>query len=128
MHCCLNVVCGERDSGTAVLLRAGEALEGERRMLRLRGLPPRPGPGRPRRRARPVCAPRSTSTARSTARRSIAGLLRVAAGDPVADGAVATGPRVGVSYAGEAARWPLRFAIAGHPEVSRPRLVTAASG
>jgi DNA-3-methyladenine glycosylase len=30
------------------------------------------------------------------------------------------GPRVGVAYAGEAARWPLRFAVAGCPAVTRP--------
>jgi len=35
---------------------------------------------------------------------------------------VATGPRIGVGYAGEAAAWPLRFAEAGNPHVSRPRL------
>jgi len=28
------------------------------------------------------------------------------------------GPRVGVAYAGEAARWPLRFALAGCPAVT----------
>jgi 3-methyladenine DNA glycosylase Mpg len=41
---------------------------------------------------------------------------------PVADAAVAVGPRVGVAYAGEAAGWPLRFALRGNREVSRPRL------
>lgn len=29
------------------------------------------------------------------------------------------GPRVGVAYAGEAAHWPLRFAVAGCPAVTR---------
>ena len=29
MHWCLNVVCGEKDEGGAVLLRAGEPLRGE---------------------------------------------------------------------------------------------------
>ena len=27
-------------------------------------------------------------------------------------------PRIGVDYAGEAAAWPLRFVVAGHPAVS----------
>ncbi len=31
------------------------------------------------------------------------------------------GPRVGVAYAGEAARWPLRFAVADCPAVTNPR-------
>ena len=48
-------------------------------------------------------------------------LLR--AGEPVAPGQVATGPRIGVAYAGEAAAWPLRFAVADNRHVSRPRLV-----
>jgi hypothetical protein len=42
--------------------------------------------------------------------------------------AVARGPRVGVDYAGEAAAWPLRFAIRGNPHVSRPRLGAATAG
>ena len=50
------------------------------------------------------------------------GPLRIAEGEPVADEAVATGPRIGVDYAGEAAAWPLRFALRGNPHVSRPRL------
>jgi 3-methyladenine DNA glycosylase Mpg len=33
---------------------------------------------------------------------------------------VAVGPRIGVAYAGEAAAWPLRFALRGNPHVSRP--------
>ncbi|MCE9572384.1 MAG: DNA-3-methyladenine glycosylase [Deltaproteobacteria bacterium] len=36
-------------------------------------------------------------------------------------GAIASGPRVGVAYAGEWAARPLRFWIAGHPAVSKPR-------
>ena len=36
-------------------------------------------------------------------------------------GAIATGPRIGVDYAGAWARRPLRFHLAGHPAVSRPR-------
>ncbi|MCM3876197.1 MAG: DNA-3-methyladenine glycosylase [Thermoanaerobaculia bacterium] len=34
---------------------------------------------------------------------------------------VLVGPRVGVDYAGEAAAWPLRFAIAGCPAITRPK-------
>ncbi|KAB2956999.1 MAG: DNA-3-methyladenine glycosylase, partial [Thermoanaerobaculia bacterium] len=32
LHFCLNLVCGEPGAGSAVLLRAGEAVEGEERM------------------------------------------------------------------------------------------------
>ena len=34
---------------------------------------------------------------------------------------VLVGPRVGVDYAGDAAAWPLRFAVAGCPAVTRPK-------
>jgi DNA-3-methyladenine glycosylase len=34
---------------------------------------------------------------------------------------VLVGPRVGVAYAGEAAFWPLRFAVAHCPAVTRPK-------
>jgi DNA-3-methyladenine glycosylase len=50
------------------------------------------------------------------------GPLHLTAGEPVDPADIARGPRIGVEYAGEAARWPLRFAIAGHPEMSRPIL------
>jgi DNA-3-methyladenine glycosylase len=36
---------------------------------------------------------------------------------------VLVGPRVGVEYAGEAASWPLRFAVAGCPAVTRRGLL-----
>jgi DNA-3-methyladenine glycosylase len=50
------------------------------------------------------------------------GELKITEGEPAADGEVARGPRVGIDYAGDAVGWPLRFAIAGNPHVSRPRL------
>lgn len=36
---------------------------------------------------------------------------------------VAEGPRVGVDYAGDAAEWPLRFGIAGHPALSKHKFL-----
>lgn len=51
------------------------------------------------------------------------GELVFAEGTSVADDEVATGPRVGVDYAGEAASWPLRFAIRENRHASRPRLL-----
>jgi hypothetical protein len=34
-----------------------------------------------------------------------------------------TGPHMKIEYAGEAVSWPLRFAIRGHRDMSRPRLL-----
>ncbi|MFQ5350725.1 MAG: DNA-3-methyladenine glycosylase, partial [Thermoanaerobaculia bacterium] len=45
LHHCLNVVTGERQVGSAVLLRAAEAVSGEHRMKRNRGLGRRLRPG-----------------------------------------------------------------------------------
>ena len=53
------------------------------------------------------------------------GAVLLRAGEPVGEEEVVAGPRVGVDYAGEAAAWPLRFAVRGNPHVSRPRLSTS---
>lgn len=125
MHFCFNAVAGRRDEGGAVLLRAGEPVAGEERMRALRGLVGergrrvRPGDiaGGPGRLCRALAVDRAFDAVPL-----YRGPLRILAGDPVPAAAVATGPRIGVAYAGEAAAWPLRFAVAGNPHVSRPRL------
>ena len=120
MHWCLNAVTGEADTGAAVLLRAGEPVLGEERMRRNRRLAaaPRPGDlaGGPGKLCQALAVDRAFDGLRLDR-----GLLQLAAGEPVAPGQVAAGPRIGVAYAGEAALWPLRFAVAGNPHVSRPR-------
>ncbi|MFP3941380.1 MAG: DNA-3-methyladenine glycosylase [Thermoanaerobaculia bacterium] len=125
MHHCLNAVASTDGDGHAVLLRAGEPVAGEERMRTLRGLSERDG-----RRTVPAGAvaggPGKLCRALAVDR-ELDGLplwegeLVLARGEPVPDEAVVRGPRVGVDYAGDAARWPLRFAVAGHPHVSRPR-------
>lgn len=120
MHFCLNAVTGPEGTSSAVLLRAGEPLEGEERMRENRALPrpPRPGdlaggPGK-------LC--QALGVGRSLDGVPLNGTeLWIGEGEPVADGAVVVGPRIGVDYAGEAAAWPLRFAVAGNLHVSRPR-------
>ena len=123
MHWCLNAVTGEVDVGSAVLLRAGEPVAGEERMRRNRGrpAPPRPGDlaGGPGKLCQALAIDRACDGLRLDR-----GPLRLSAGEPVAPARVATGPRIGVPYAGEAAAWPLRFAVAGNPHVSRPRPVS----
>lgn len=123
MHHCLNAVAGTDGDGHAVLLRAGEPVAGEKRMRALRGLAPegkaRPGDlaGGPGKLCQALAVDRSFDGAPLWE-----GDLVLTAGEPVPDSRVARGPRIGVAYAGEAARWPLRFALAGHPHVSKPRL------
>jgi DNA-3-methyladenine glycosylase len=121
MHFCLNAVTGEADVGSAVLLRAGEPVEGAERMAILRKWtrPPRPGdlaggPGK-------LCQALGIG-------RSLDGVplddpgaeLAIAEGEPAPPEEIAAGPRIGVDYAGEAAAWPLRFALRGNRHVSRP--------
>jgi DNA-3-methyladenine glycosylase len=121
MHHCLNAVTGEPEDGSAVLLRAGEPLEGSRLMRERRGLqrPARPGElaGGPARLCQALGIDRSLDRAPL-----FRGPLRLTYGEPVAADGIAAGPRVGVDYAGTAAHWPLRFALRAHPHVSRPRL------
>lgn len=122
MHYCLNAVTGEADSGGAVLLRAGEPVEGEERMRENRGWArvPRPGdlaggPGK-------ICRALAIG-------RELDGVLLdqpplyITRGEPVASEEIVASPRIGVDYSGEAALWPLRFSVRGHLHVSRPRPV-----
>lgn len=120
MHFCLNVVTEGAELGSAVLIRAGEPVAGEERMLALRGLlRARPGdiaggPGR-------LCKALSIGRADDGVRID-RGALKIVEGESLAAEEIAAGPRVGIDYAEEAVSWPLRFAIRGNPHVSRPRL------
>lgn len=119
MHFCLNAVTGEKDIGSAVLLRAGEPVKGEERMRENRGWsrPPRPGdlaggPGK-------LC--QALAVGRELDGVTLAGSpLWIARGEPVNPAEIVAGPRIGVDYAGEAAQWPLRFAVRGNRHVSKP--------
>lgn len=121
VHDCFNAVTGVRGEGTAVLIRAAEPIEGAEEMARRRGLRSRPRPGDlaggPGKLCRALAIDRSFDGA--SLRRPE---LRLTEGEPVSARDRATGPRVGIDYAGEAASWPLRFAIRGNPHVSRPYL------
>jgi DNA-3-methyladenine glycosylase len=121
MHWCLNAVTGKAESGGAVLLRAGEPVEGEERMIENRGWTRRPRPGDLAGGPGKLCQALAVD-------RALDGVLlnssplSITRGEPVAAEAVAAGPRIGVDYAGEAAAWPLRFAVRGNGHVSRPRM------
>jgi len=120
MYHCLNVVTGSADDGSAVLVRAAEPVVGGEEMARLRGLgrTVRPGdiaggPGK-------LCQALAIDLALN-GERFDRGDLTLREGETVPPEALAMGPRVGIAYAGEAADWALRFAVAGDPHVSRPR-------
>jgi DNA-3-methyladenine glycosylase len=114
IHWCLNVVTGEPGFPAAVLIRALDPVRGEDDMLRNRS-------GR-----RPLCS----GPGRLTQALGITGELdghplhrpplQLLRGWPVPDELVAVSGRIGIR---EAATWPLRFYLRGHPEVSRgPRV------
>lgn len=119
MHYCFNVVASRADDPVAVLVRALQPLEGIDAMARRRPAARRPvdlcsGPAR-------LCA--------------ALGIDRTMDGVDLVGGSeltvlrwagrrrealeIATGPRVGVQYAGEWAAAPLRFWIAGNENVGR---------
>lgn len=117
MHWCLNLVCEGEGRASAVLLRAGEVLEGVDAVRARRG--PRP-PDR-----RLASGPANLAVALgvdgawdglSVVARGSA--LRVLEGAPVGDADVVAGPRVGIT---RAVGTPWRFHVADNPCVSGPR-------
>jgi DNA-3-methyladenine glycosylase len=121
MHWCLNVVTGPDGQASAVLLRAGEVVEGlEIARGRRPGAADRDlarGPARLTRALAVDGALGGTDLLDPTAP------LRLAAGEPVDRQRVRTGPRVGVSGDGAAAPW--RFWLDGEPTVSPYRAAVA---
>ena len=119
IHICGNIVCGRLGHGSAVLLRAGEVVEGLE-TARAR----RPGAADVALARGPGNLGRALGwTLADSGRRIGEDRAQLESGDPPA--AVASGPRVGVSVAHER---PWRFWIPGDPTVSAyrrsPRAVT----
>jgi len=113
MHYCVNVVCGPAGRAGAVLLRAGEVVEGvaiatERRA----GSRPRDLARGPARLTKALAIGRELDGVDVTRRTSP---IRVHRGDPVPPALVRAGPRVGISRAVEQ---PWRFWVDGDPTVS----------
>ena len=114
MHHCMNVVCGPEGRASAVLLRAGEVVEGHelahhrRGMIRGRDLARGP--------ARLCSALGVTLDDNGTFLES--GPLTLEPADPPPAEDVSTGPRVGLRQAAEV---PWRFWLAGDPTVSTYR-------
>lgn len=118
MHYCVNLVCGPEGSAGAVLLRAGEVVEG---LDTARG----------RRRAGRATAIPDRDLARGPARLASAlGVTLTDGGGMLGAGplhlsppahpvvAIDTGPRVGVSGPGGGPEYPWRFWLDGDPTVS----------
>jgi len=117
MHHCANVVCGPDNLASAVLMRAGEVVDGVdlARARRRPGAPERALASGPANLA--ACLGLDTSWTGTDV--VVAGSpLRLRAGSPVPDEAVVAGPRVGITRAVER---PWRFRVAGNPHVSGPR-------
>lgn len=120
MHWCANVVTGPEDEASAVLLRAGEVVDGVERARR----------GRPHLVDRDLArGPARLATALGFGREANGldlldpdGPARLVLGTPVDPARVVAGPRVGVSgEGGDGERFPWRFAIVGDPTVSAYR-------
>lgn len=116
LHDCVNVVCGPGDKPEAVLLRAGEVLEGEDVARARRGV----GANRRRLASGPGNLGRALGISRALSGADLfGGPVRLAAAvEPPRH--ITRGPRIGVDYAGAWARRPLRFSITDDPHVSRP--------
>jgi DNA-3-methyladenine glycosylase len=121
MHWCMNVVTQEADIAEAVLLRAGEPLQGIETMWKQRPKAKRArdllsGPGK-------LCA--GMSIDKKLDREPLDGdrLFLTARDVVLTDEDIAISPRIGVDGAPEAAHWPLRFFIRGNPHVSAYRNV-----
>lgn len=121
MHFCLNVVTQKEGVPEAVLLRAAVSEEwweawrkGSPSSLSKKILL-HSGPAK-------LCASFRVTAALSGV--SLSGPDLMISRGPRARFDVLVGPRVGVEYAGETAAWPLRFAVAGCPAVTRRSLLS----
>ncbi|MET3142061.1 MULTISPECIES: DNA-3-methyladenine glycosylase [unclassified Arthrobacter] len=115
MHYCANIVCGPAGAASAVLLRAGEVVEGQhlalvRRPTSKSALDLASGPAR--------LATTLALTAADSGRDALADPFELRL--PSAPATVfSSGPRVGVSGDGGSAEYPWRFWLPGNPTVSR---------
>jgi DNA-3-methyladenine glycosylase len=114
VHDCVNVVCGPGTKPEAVLLRAGEIIEGESLARARRGNRPlarrlASGPGN---------LGRALGINRDHSGQDLlAGSIRLALG--AAPERVVARPRIGVGYAGAWVSRPYRFLLEDDPHVSR---------
>ena len=122
MHWCANLVCGVEGTASAVLLRAGEVVDGlELARDRRGGITDRDLARGPARLAQALGLSREQNGLDVTACDSPFAVRRP--GPATEAGLVRSGPRVGVSGAGgDAAQYPWRFWLEGEPTVSAYRV------
>lgn len=113
IHICANVVCGPAGSGSAVLLRAGQVVEGQD-VARVR----RPGVTDAGLARGPGCLGQVLALTLADSGRRLGEPGLELSAPAAAVGVIASGPRVGVSVA---AGRPWRFWLAGDPSVSAYR-------
>ncbi|MET3923245.1 DNA-3-methyladenine glycosylase [Arthrobacter sp. UYEF20] len=124
MHHCANIVCGPDGVASALLLRAGEVIEGEELALARRPASKSPkdlasGPAR--------LATALGLTTADSGRDALEAPFRLELPDtPATD--ISSGPRVGVSGAGGTHHYPWRFWLTGDPTVSRYKAAKARTG
>jgi DNA-3-methyladenine glycosylase len=114
MHWCVNLVCDEVGTASAVLLRAGVVVRGldlarQRRGDTVSDRDLARGPARLTKALGITGEQNGVDVVRGSS-------LRVLAGTPVADADIGTSPRTGVAGAGAVQPW--RFHIVGEPTVS----------
>ena len=113
MHFCVNVVCGEEGESAAVLLRAGQVVEGVE-LARSR----RPAGAKDRDLARgPARLTQALGLGRGDNGANLCdgGRLSLRCGEPVPPEEICSGPRTGIAVAADV---PWRFWIDGDPTVS----------
>lgn len=120
MHVCCNYVCGPDGEAAAVLLRAGEVIDGVELARERRGT------SSDRRLARgPACLTQAlgiTLADKGIDLHAAKSPVQIRWQDPVPDAAIRTGPRVGVSGpGGDGETYPWRFWLDGDPTVSAYR-------
>lgn len=120
MHWCANVVCGDEGTAAAVLLRAGEVVEGHEVVATRRsGVPPRDWARGPARLTSTLAIDRAHDGADVCGEGAVRFEPPV---EPVDLARIRTGPRVGVSGpGGDGTAYPYRFWLDGEPSVSAYR-------
>jgi DNA-3-methyladenine glycosylase len=134
MHWCANLVCGEPGAASAVLLRAGEVVEGlDMARTRRAGVVDRELARGPARLAMTLALTGDQNGLDTVAPDSPVVMKKAVPGASsalhvVTPAVVRTGPRVGVSgLGGDAAAYPWRFWLGGEPTVSTYRPATVRS-